>query len=93
MLNGEAKITFKHSKKRNVVEMTAKIKASPTAPVSQRDFDDSTPFNKQFTEVHDAKWQFWLVGTMFGRQHEKGYYSSTTLQFLGTRYDFEPLGP
>ncbi len=93
MLNGEAKVTFKYSKKNNLVEMKAKIKGLPYRPTFRKDFDDSTPFNKQFMEVQNAKWQFWLVGTMFGRQHEQGYYSASTFQFLGTRYDFAPLGP
>lgn len=93
MVNGQAKITFKYSKKKNLVEVTGKFKGLPYRPTYHKTFDNSTAFNKQFMEIQNAKWQLWLVGTMFGRQHEQAYYSATTFQFLGTRYDFAPLGP
>lgn len=93
MINGEAKVTFRYSKRKNLVEMTAKFKGLPYRPTYRKDFDESSAFNKHFQEVRNAKWQFWLMGTLFGRQHEQLYYSASTLQYLGTRYDFAPLGP
>lgn len=93
MINGDAQVRFVYSKKKNLVEMTAKFKGLPYRPSYKREFDPTSPFNKHFMEVKNAKWQFWLIGTTFGRQREDLYFDATTLKFLGTRYDFVPIGP
>ncbi len=95
MVNGSARLRVTYSKKKNTVDFDAEFHGLPFRQTFTKNFDDSTPFNPQLVTVTDAHWQMWLMGTLFGRQHEDLYYDVTTpgkLPFLGTIYDFEPIG-
>jgi hypothetical protein len=96
MVNGSARLHIKYSRSKNTVDFDATFHGLPFRQTFTKDFDDSTAFNPQFVTVKDAHWQMWLMGTLFGRQHEDLYYDLTTpgkLPFLGTVYDFQPIGP
>jgi hypothetical protein len=95
MVNGHARLHVKYSKRKNTVDFDAEFHGLPFRGTFTKDFDDTTPFNQQFVTVKDAHWQMWLMGTLFSRQHEDLYYDLTTpgkLPFLGTVYDFQPIG-
>jgi hypothetical protein len=95
MIAGHAGLHIKYSKSKNTVEFDAEFHGLPFRPTITKDFDDSTAFNEQLVTVTDAHWQMWLMGTLFSRQHETLYYGLTTpgkLPFLGTIYDFQPIG-
>lgn len=92
-IDGSATVRIVYSRARNTVDVYADFVGLPYRPTYEKDFDDSTDFNPQFMRVEDARWQMWLMGTVFGRYHETLYYDATTLQFLGTRFDFAPHGP
>lgn len=91
MKAGSGEVKIKYSKKKNLVELRAKFKGLPYRGSWVKDYDNSSQFNVHFNEVHNAKWQLWFVGTMFGRKHENAYYSASTLKFLGTKYNFAPF--
>lgn len=92
MVNGEFDVRIKYSKKHNYVKVHLHGKGLPYRQTFHKDFDDSTEFNQEFVTLENAHWQFWLMGTLFGRYHETAYFDSTTLKFIGTRFDFAPLG-
>lgn len=91
-IDGSAVVRMVYSRAANTVDVYADFEGLPYRPTYEKDFDDSTEFNPQFMRVEDARWQLWLMGTVFGRYHETLYYDATTLKFLGTRFDFEPIG-
>ena len=91
-IDGSATVRIVYSRARNTVDVYADFVGLPYRPTYEKRFDDSTDFNPQFMRVEDARWQMWLMGTVFGRYHETLYYDATTLQFLGTRFDFAPHG-
>lgn len=94
MLSGSASVRVEYSKSRNTVLVHLDAKGLPYRPSFHKDFDDSNPFHRDVTTVTDARWQLWLVGTFFGRQHDDLYYRmGNPRTFLGTRYDMAPLGP
>ena len=92
MLTGEFSAHVKYSKKHNTVDITVHFKGLPYRGTFTKDFDDSTAFNEQLVTVTNAHWQFWMMGTVFGRYHETLYYDATSLKFLGTKWDFVPFG-
>ncbi|HEX7666504.1 MAG TPA: hypothetical protein VF407_18385, partial [Polyangiaceae bacterium] len=92
MIDGWAKVRIKYSKRRNTVDVYLTAKGLPYRKTFTKDFDDSTEFNFEYKTLPDAHWQFWLMGTLFGRYHEIAYYDSTSLKFLGTKWDFVPFG-
>jgi hypothetical protein len=94
MVSGRADLRVEYSKARNVVEFRLDAQGLPYRPSFHKSVDDSNPFNRQLATVTDARWQLWLAGTLFGRQHEDLYYrAGNPRTFLGTRYDMQPLGP
>ncbi len=94
-LEGEVHIRIDYSKSANTVDLYANWTegAYPYRQTFSKDFDDSTAFNTQPTTVSDGRWQMWMMGSIIGRYQENAYYDATTLDFIGTRYDFEPIGP
>ena len=90
MLKGGAHVDIKYSKKANTVKVHLTAKGLPYRHTFTKNFNDSTQFNPQLTQLADAHWQFWLFGTTFGRYHELVYYDATTLAILGTQWDFAP---
>ncbi len=92
MLAGGAHVNIKYSKKANTVKVHLHAIGLPYRATFTKDFDDSTEFNQEYVTLTNAHWQFWLMGTLFGRYHETAYYDSTSLKFLGTRFDFVPIG-
>ncbi|MFW6067301.1 MAG: hypothetical protein ACOC97_03115 [Myxococcota bacterium] len=88
--DGWAEVRIVYSRPNNTVDVYFEFEGLPYRPTYEKDYDDSTKFNPQFTKVEDARWQLWLIGTMFGTQTEKLYYDNETMKFLGTRFDFEP---
>ena len=93
MVAGSATVRVQYSRKRNKVTVDLEAHGLPFRPSFTKGVDDRTTWNVQPTSIKDARWQLWLAGTMFGRQHEDLYYrEGTPREFLGTRYDFAPLG-
>ncbi len=94
-LQGEPEARIRYSRSHNSVDVYVDFARGelPYRPDYTKDFDDSTEFNPQLTHVEDARWQLWMMGTIFGRYRELAYYDIATQRFIGTRYDFAPLGP
>jgi hypothetical protein len=93
MVAGGATIRVAYSKARNTVTIDLEARGLPFRPSFAKNVDDSTAWNTQPMSVKNVRWQLWLAGTMFGRQHEDLFYGEgTPREFLGTRYDFPPLG-
>ncbi|MBC7173610.1 MAG: hypothetical protein H5U40_14310, partial [Polyangiaceae bacterium] len=94
-LKGSATVRIHYDRAANTVDVYADYVdgALPYRPTYVKDYDDSTEFNPQLIRVDEARWQLWLVGTMAGPDEEDAYYSIETQRFLGTRFDFEPIGP
>jgi len=93
MVAGSATVHVAYSKSHNTVDVRLEAHGLPYRPTFMKEVDDSTLFNRQLTKVADARWQLWLIGTSFGREHEDVYYMERPPRtFLGSRYDFEPLG-
>lgn len=94
MVAGGARVHVQYSKLHNTVVVDVEAHGLPYRPTFTKAVDDGTTFNATLIAVQDARWQLWLVGTTFGRQHEDLYYSDVIPHLLqGTRYDFPPLGP
>ena len=94
MLAGHATVHVTYSKARNEVTVDVEARGLPYRPSFTKGVDDGNAFNHPLTSVVQARWQLWLSGTMFARQHEDVYFSNTRPRaFLGTPYDFQPIGP
>lgn len=93
-LHGEARVRIHYSRRRGTVDVYADFEngALPYRPTYEKRFDDSTEFNPQMVRVEDARWQMWIIGALAGRHQEMAYYDLATQRFLGTRFDFQPLG-
>ncbi len=74
MVAGSAALHVTYSKKRNIVSCALDARGLPYRPTFSKQVDDGTPFNRSLLTVKDARWQLWLVGSVFGRQHEDVFY-------------------
>lgn len=93
-LEGEVNIRIDYSRAAGTVDLYADWTegAYPYRQDWEKDWDDSTPFNTQPTRIDDARWQMWMMGSVIGRYRDIAYYDSTSLNFIGSRYDFVPIG-